>query len=254
MGFLFIFRTRSSSPRSRSPAAPSDSRTTCSSSGSSMSPLQHHLIAAAVCVIATALLWRNIEGIGRLAVVMLVGVIVTIGWVIVAGLVQLLAGAGVRLSSRGAQRQPHPAREHRRHLDPGDVQLRRLQPGLLHRRRDHGSRPQHSPLDPALDLHRRRALHADDDRHPRHDSVAGSARLAHDRVALHRAHLRRSVIRPHRRHRDDDVDPVRGGGGDSTRRSSATRVSPTPRPATAISSRSSRTCIRPSAFRTRRSS
>ena len=52
----------------------------------SMSPLQHHLIAAAVCVISTALLWRNIEGIGRLAVVMLAGVIVTIGWVIVAGL------------------------------------------------------------------------------------------------------------------------------------------------------------------------
>ena len=51
-----------------------------------MTPLQHNLIAAAVCVISTALLWRNIESIGRLAVVMLAGVIVTIGWVIVAGL------------------------------------------------------------------------------------------------------------------------------------------------------------------------
>jgi len=51
-----------------------------------MTPLQHHLIAAAVCVVATALLWRKIEDIGRLAVVMLVVVLVTVGWVIVAGL------------------------------------------------------------------------------------------------------------------------------------------------------------------------
>ena len=51
-----------------------------------MSPLQHNLIAAAVCVVSTALLWRNIEDIGRLAVVMLVVVLVTVGWVIVAGL------------------------------------------------------------------------------------------------------------------------------------------------------------------------
>ena len=51
-----------------------------------MPPLTHHLIAAAVCVVSTALLWRNIEEIGRLAVVMLVVVLVTVGWVIVAGL------------------------------------------------------------------------------------------------------------------------------------------------------------------------
>jgi amino acid transporter len=51
-----------------------------------MTPLQHHLVAAAVCVASTALLWRRIEDIGRLAVVMLVVVLVTVGWVIVAGL------------------------------------------------------------------------------------------------------------------------------------------------------------------------
>ena len=51
-----------------------------------MTPLQHNLIAAAVCIVSTALLWRNIEEIGRLAVVMLVVVLVTVGWVIVAGL------------------------------------------------------------------------------------------------------------------------------------------------------------------------
>jgi amino acid transporter len=51
-----------------------------------MSPLEHNLIAAAVCIVSTALLWRKIEDIGRLAVVMLVVVLVTVGWVIVAGL------------------------------------------------------------------------------------------------------------------------------------------------------------------------
>jgi amino acid transporter len=51
-----------------------------------MTPLQHHLIAAAVCIVSTALLWRRIEEIGRLAVVMLVVVLITVGWVIVAGL------------------------------------------------------------------------------------------------------------------------------------------------------------------------
>ena len=53
-----------------------------------MSALEHNLIAAAVCLVSTALLWRNIEDIGRLAVVMLVVVLVTVGWVIVAGLLQ----------------------------------------------------------------------------------------------------------------------------------------------------------------------
>jgi len=51
-----------------------------------LTPAQHHLIAAAVCIVATALLWRNIEDIGRLAVVMLAVVVLTVGWVIVAGL------------------------------------------------------------------------------------------------------------------------------------------------------------------------
>jgi amino acid transporter len=51
-----------------------------------MSPLTHNLIAAGVCVATTALLWRPIADVGRLAVVMLVIVLATLGWVIVAGL------------------------------------------------------------------------------------------------------------------------------------------------------------------------
>ena len=49
-------------------------------------PWQHHLLAAAVVVAMTALLYRDIESVGRLTVVMLVVVLATVGWVIVAGL------------------------------------------------------------------------------------------------------------------------------------------------------------------------
>jgi amino acid transporter len=52
----------------------------------SMTPLQHNLIAATVCTVMTMLLYRDIESIGRLAVIMLVVVLGTVGWVIVAGL------------------------------------------------------------------------------------------------------------------------------------------------------------------------
>jgi amino acid transporter len=51
-----------------------------------MSGLEHNLVAAGVCVVVTALLYRDIASIGRLAVVMLVVVLATAGWVIVAGL------------------------------------------------------------------------------------------------------------------------------------------------------------------------
>jgi amino acid transporter len=51
-----------------------------------MSPGVHNLVAAAVCVAVTALLWRKTADVGRLAVVMLVVVFITFGWVIVAGL------------------------------------------------------------------------------------------------------------------------------------------------------------------------
>ena len=52
-----------------------------------MGPAAHNLIAAAVCAAMTALLYRQIESVGRLAVVMLAVVLITVGWVIVAGLI-----------------------------------------------------------------------------------------------------------------------------------------------------------------------
>src|SRR5258708_4204796 len=51
-----------------------------------MDSLRHNMIAAAVCISVTALLYRDITSVGRLAVVMLVIVLGTVGWVIVAGL------------------------------------------------------------------------------------------------------------------------------------------------------------------------
>ena len=52
----------------------------------SMTPLAHNAIAAAACAAVTALLYRDIGSIGRLAVVMLVVVMGTMAWVIGAGL------------------------------------------------------------------------------------------------------------------------------------------------------------------------
>ena len=51
-----------------------------------MTPLQHNAIAAAACAAVTAMLYRDIASIGRLAVVMLAVAVGTIAWVIVAGL------------------------------------------------------------------------------------------------------------------------------------------------------------------------
>jgi amino acid transporter len=52
-----------------------------------MGPMQHNVVAAALCVVVTALLYRDIASIGRLAVLMLIIVLATVGWVIVAGVV-----------------------------------------------------------------------------------------------------------------------------------------------------------------------
>lgn len=83
MAFLFIFQTILIAPLSVAGGAVGFADYL--QFVTTMTPLQHNLIAAAVCVVSTALLWRKIEDIGRLAVVMLVVVLVTVGWVIVAG-------------------------------------------------------------------------------------------------------------------------------------------------------------------------
>jgi len=61
----------------------------------SMRPAAHHLIAGAVCVAMTVLLYRDIRAIGRLAVLMLTVVLATVGWVIVAGSIVRSSRAGL---------------------------------------------------------------------------------------------------------------------------------------------------------------
>ena len=85
MGFLFIFDTILVAPLSVAGGAVGVSDY-LQYFWTTMTPLQHNVLAAAICILCTALLWRAIEDIGKLAVIMLIGVFVTIGWVIVSGL------------------------------------------------------------------------------------------------------------------------------------------------------------------------
>jgi amino acid transporter len=85
MGFLFIFQTILVAPLSVAGGAVGFADY-LGFVWTGMSPAQHHLTAASVCLGMTALLWRDIESIGRLALVMLAGVLLTVGWVIIVGL------------------------------------------------------------------------------------------------------------------------------------------------------------------------
>jgi amino acid transporter len=85
MAFLFIFQTILVAPLSVAGGAVGFADY-LQFVWTTMTPAMHNVVAAAACVAMTALLWRNIEEIGRLAVVMLAVVLVTVGWVIVAGL------------------------------------------------------------------------------------------------------------------------------------------------------------------------
>ena len=85
MAFVFIFQTMLVAPLSIAGAAVGFADY-LGFYWTSMGPSGHNLIAAGVTVAVTALLYRDIRSIGRLAVIMLVVVMATVGWVIVAGL------------------------------------------------------------------------------------------------------------------------------------------------------------------------
>jgi amino acid transporter len=87
MGFLFIFQTILVAPLSIAGGAVGIADY-LRFAWTTMSPAQHNAIAATACIVSTAALWRDTESIGRLAVVMLWGVLITVGWVIVVGLFQ----------------------------------------------------------------------------------------------------------------------------------------------------------------------
>jgi amino acid transporter len=86
MGFLFIFQVMLVAPLSIASGAVGFAdylRFYWAMSG-----LVHDTVAAAVAAGMTALLYRNIRDVGRLSVIMLAIVGITVGWVIVAGLFQ----------------------------------------------------------------------------------------------------------------------------------------------------------------------
>jgi amino acid transporter len=85
MAFVFIFQTMLVAPLSIAGGAVGFADY-LGFYWTSMGPVQHNAIAAGVCVVVTALLYRDIRSIGRLSVVMLVVVMATVGWVILAGL------------------------------------------------------------------------------------------------------------------------------------------------------------------------
>jgi amino acid transporter len=87
MAFLFIFPTMLVAPLSIASGADGFADY-LRFYWTTMSGPSHDLVAASVAVAMTALLYRHIRDVGRLSVVMLVVVGVTVGWVVVAGLFQ----------------------------------------------------------------------------------------------------------------------------------------------------------------------
>jgi amino acid transporter len=87
LGFLFIFQTMLVAPLSLASGAVGFANY-LGFYWTSMTALTHHTIAAMVPVGMTALLYRNIRDVGRLSVVMLVVVGVTVAWVVGVGLWQ----------------------------------------------------------------------------------------------------------------------------------------------------------------------
>jgi amino acid transporter len=85
MAFLFIFQTILVAPLSIAGGAVGFADY-LQFYWTTMTPVSHHIVAASVCLGMTLLLYRDIQSIGRLTIVMLVVVFVTVGWVIVAGL------------------------------------------------------------------------------------------------------------------------------------------------------------------------
>jgi len=85
MGFLFLFQILLVAPLSLASAAVGFADY-LRFSWTTMSMWAHNGVAAALAVVMTALLYRNIRDIGRLSVAMLAVVGLTVGWVVVAGL------------------------------------------------------------------------------------------------------------------------------------------------------------------------
>jgi amino acid transporter len=102
MGFFFIFQTILIAPLSIAGASVGFVDYLQFGWGA-MSATQHNALAAFVCIAATAALWRDTETIGKLAVLMLWGVIVTVGWVIIAGSITFSPSQAFNFPTRAYQ-------------------------------------------------------------------------------------------------------------------------------------------------------
>src|SRR5204863_1877005 len=87
LGFLFIFQVMLVAPLSIASGAVGFADY-LRFYWTTMGEAAHNGVAAAVTVVMTALLYRNIRDVGRLSLAMLVVVFVTVGWVIGAGVWQ----------------------------------------------------------------------------------------------------------------------------------------------------------------------
>jgi amino acid transporter len=85
MGFLFLFQVLLVAPLSIAGGAVGFADY-LRFYWTTMGPVAHDMVAAALTVAMTALLYRNIREVGRLSLVLLAIVAMTVGWVIVAGL------------------------------------------------------------------------------------------------------------------------------------------------------------------------
>ena len=99
LAFLFIFQVSLTAPLSVASGAIGFADY-LGFFATNMTPLEHDLVAAGLCVLMTALLYRNIQSVGRLSVAMLVVVMLTIAWVLVAGVVKFSAHAAFDFPAR----------------------------------------------------------------------------------------------------------------------------------------------------------
>lgn len=90
MGFLFIWQTVATAPFSLASGAVGFANYT-KFLWPAMTPMQGKALATLLCLAITALLYRDISSIGKLSVVLWVVVLLTVGWVLAAGLLNFEA-------------------------------------------------------------------------------------------------------------------------------------------------------------------
>jgi phosphinothricin acetyltransferase len=142
----------------------------------SLGPWQMKAVAAFVCLLSAALVYRRIDRVGRWGTVFGALVFAAIGWVILEGVLHGRAAA-LRCRRALAAVSARSGRARQRDALLG-LRLSRLQQHLQLRGRGAATRRDDSALDRALVPARRRALPGDEPQHPERDAVAGRRGVA----------------------------------------------------------------------------